>query len=153
MTEEQERLLAIVHTWQPSAKPEMRDFRCAACQNYMTGEVWHRWLISSEFRTPVHLCDSCDPKFRTDELTLAPAITGLNREDAGYVYPPEIAEQFRKIFFRWPVASAPVRKQIVCDDCNQPLPETKGYHVWWNDRGVLTELHFDLACAAKFGTI
>ena len=56
--EQQKTLLEIVKTWQPSAKPEFRGFRCAKCQEYIT-KAWHYKLDSEEYLVPVHLCKKC----------------------------------------------------------------------------------------------
>jgi hypothetical protein len=169
---EQETLLAIVRGWNPSAIPEYRGFRCAACQRQINA-AWYHWLHSTEYFLPVHLCDErCEALFRAGTLLPTPAggdasatrpapkSQPLNNAD---LYSAAATRRFREIVTLWRAApTTPVLRAFTCDACGGELlmdagpdgtPQRQGYHVWWEMEPEHTrvELHFHRDCAHALG--
>ncbi len=165
-------LLAIVRGWHPSATPEYRGFRCAACQRQINA-AWYHWLQSAEYFLPVHLCDErCEALFRAGTLLPAPAdknVGGtlptpehqpLNNAD---LYSAAATQRFREIVTGWrAVPTTPVLRAFTCDACGGELrvepgpdgsPQRQGYHVWWEMEPEHTrvELHFHRECGHALG--
>lgn len=85
---EQDTLLAIVRGWHPSAVPEYRGFRCAACQQQINA-AWYHWLNSAGYFLPVHLCDErCEGLFRAGKLR--PRAPYPSRRDVGGTDPAQV---------------------------------------------------------------
>ena len=156
-TEEQEVLLSIVKTWNISEAPEYRGFRCANCQQYKN-EAWYHWVNSDNFLLPIHLCDdTCELLLENNALQIHTAKQHeTERETFGkkYPYSSESIETFQKIISSWNKTEERVLKAFTCDLCNKELDidssdgVRKGWHVWWSNNGILTELHFHNNCAS-----
>jgi hypothetical protein len=169
---EQDTLLAIVRGWHPSAIPEYRGFRCAACQQQINA-AWYHWLQNDEYFLPVHLCDErCERLFRAGTLhpvsagqgagatSPAPARPPLNNTN---LYSETATRRFREIVTGWRAAqTAPVLRAFTCDACGGELlmepgpdgsPQRQGYHVWWEMEPEQTrvELHFHRDCGHALG--
>ncbi|HEY7350768.1 MAG TPA: hypothetical protein VH599_20835 [Ktedonobacterales bacterium] len=163
--QEQQRLLAIVRAWHPSAFPEYRGFRCALCQASIN-EAWYHWLQTDEYHIPVHLCNErCESLFQAgktpiDHRSEAPGA----RPSASNVYPftQEAISRFREIVGSWPTGAAPELRAFTCDACGgvlvlEPGPDgsqrRQGYHVWWTMEPGITraEFHFHRACGHALG--
>ena len=162
---EQQRLLAIVHSWKPSAIPEYRGFRCAFCQSPIN-EAWHHWLLTDEYALPVHLCDErCEARFQAGTLPINQAnrTTGTNQPlDNDGLYSEEATRRFREIVHTWAADTEPALHAFTCDACGGELliepgpdghPQRKGYHVWWQmePEHRRVELHFHRACGQGLG--
>jgi hypothetical protein len=140
---EQDTLLAIVRGWHPSAVPEYRGFRCAACQTQVNA-AWYHWLQNDEYFLPVHLCDErCEGLFRAGKLLPTPASkeAGATRPTpAGWkpalqgstptrqplnnadLYSTAATRRFGEIISGWRSAqTAPVLRAFTCDACGGEL--------------------------------
>ncbi len=170
---EQETLLALVRGWHPSAVPEYRGFRCAACQQQIN-EAWYHWLRSAGYFLPVHLCNErCESLFRAGKLLSSdrrdggatgptPARQPLNNAD---LYTEAASRRFREMVTGWrAMQTAPVLRAFTCDACGGELlmepgpegtPQRQGYHVWWEmqPEGTRVELHFHRDCGHALGIL
>lgn len=157
---EQSLLLDIVKTWNISESPEYRGFRCANCQEYKN-IAWYHWVTTGGFRLPIHLCDdTCEKALKSGELNVDKTKQKeIDRNTFGktHSYTPEAVTTFRNIVSSWPDESKPLLKAFTCDLCEKDLDLEdgirKGWHVWWNTNGTLTELHFHKACGASIGIL
>lgn len=162
---EQQMLLAIVHSWRPSAIPEYRGFRCAFCQSPINA-AWHHWLLSDDYALPVHLCDErCESRFQAGTLPIDPATHTAGPaqplDNAG-LYSEEATRRFREIVQSWTAHTRPALHTFTCDACGgellmEPGPDgmlrRQGYHVWWQmePEHKRVELHFHRACGQALG--
>ncbi len=140
----QDVLLRIVRTWRLNPKPEYRGFRCANCQRYLR-RAWHHWLTSSRYRTPVHLCQSCESLFRQDKLKVRGARRLAIKSRFYKNFSLKVKGQLRKFLGR--TSTRPVYKGFTCDKCKTSLQ--KAYHIWSFLRGSLNELHLCKRCGDK----
>lgn len=163
--DEQQTLLAIVHSWRPSAIPEYRGFRCAFCQSPINA-AWHHWLLSDDYALPVHLCDErCEARFQAGTLPIDPATRASGQaqplDNAG-LYPEEATRRFREIVQSWTADARPALHAFTCDACGgellmEPGPDgmlrRQGYHVWWQmePEHKRVELHFHRTCGQALG--
>jgi hypothetical protein len=159
---EQDLLLQIANTWQPSEKPEYRGFRCANCQQYKN-EAWYHWLDTNGYKLPIHLCnDTCELAFQNETIRIGSSKRkSIDRALFGnnYEYSKETQNQFAKIINSWPENAVPEFKAFSCDECRNDLDidsidgQRKGYHVWWKmpDGQTLAELHLHKKCGNKLG--
>jgi hypothetical protein len=151
-----EVLLSIVKTWNISERPEYRGFRCACCQEYKN-EAWYHWVTSHNFLLPLHLCDTkCEKALLNNSLDID--TTKLHETDTtlfgqNHSYSLETISAFRQIISSWKISEKPLLKAFTCDLCDKELTiedgVRKGWHVWWNNSGTLTELHFHKECGEK----
>ncbi len=156
---EQEILLKIVETWNPSMKPEYRGFRCANCQKYKN-EAWYHWVHTGGYRLPIHMCtDTCEPQFQNGTINIDESKRKqVIREEFNPTYSEKTEKRFDEIIASWPEYKKPELKAYTCDECEQDLDidtdvQRKGWHVWYKmpDDFTLAELHFHKSCAKKIG--
>ncbi|MFH1916295.1 MAG: hypothetical protein ABIJ21_03450 [Nanoarchaeota archaeon] len=148
----QEILLRIVQSWNISADPEYRGFRCAHCQDYMK-KAWHHWLNSGGYKTPVHFCKDCQAKYSSGELDV-PTPTNTSQatiQKFTKKYLPTTEQTLIAIQEKWNLSEKPRFKAFACDLCREYLPEAKGYHTWFKHENTLIEEHFCRPCAEKIG--
>lgn len=151
-------LLKIVKRWNASEKPEYRGFRCANCQVYFEKDAYHHFLMTGGFLCSVHFCDACEALFQKGAIEATKPVVHIDHNAFGkeHPYKLETVAQFKKLIASWPeIYKNVVLKPFTCDVCQQPLAKNEngqqeGHHVWWNNEGILVELHFDKACGEKF---
>lgn len=136
-------LASLVASWDISAEPEFRGFRCAACQQLMMGAAWHYWCETRTVVTPVHLCGECHDKAPSPALhrpvdrsrRWPPAVTatpGLRRALAAQPRPHGVWQEFR------------------CDRCGGN--DARMWHIWRSlPDGRLAEGHLCGDCGAPAG--
>lgn len=147
-------LLEIVKRWSTSEKPEYRGFRCANCQAYFKKEAYHHFLMTGGFLCPVHFCDACEALFQKGTIEITKPVVALDHKAFGkdHPYKLETVAVFKKLIASWAeMYKTVVLKSFTCDICQQPLEKNatgqqEGCHVWWNNEGVLVELHFCEKC-------
>ncbi len=155
---EQEILLSIVETWNPSQTPEYRGFKCANCQKFKN-EAWYHWVNTGGYRLPIHMCnDTCEPAFRAGQIKIDDSRRNIvDRNKFGLPYPEKAVERFKEIVSSWPEYEDPQLKEFTCDNCSKVLTleelpdgslQRQGYHVWWKmpDNKTLAEFHFHKNC-------
>lgn len=157
---DQDILLSIVRTWNISESPEYRGFRCANCQQYKN-KAWYHWVYTGGFHLPIHLCEeSCEELLRENALQITKKnIHEINHAEFGKtsIYTPQSVETCKKIISSWKHDTKPMLKAFTCDYCSQDLDVDpsdnlrKGWHVWWNNEGILTEFHFHKSCGMEIG--
>ena len=118
MNSTQQKLLAIVETWQPNELPEYRGFRCGNCQKNIN-EAWHHLVDTAGYKLQVHLCKTCENLFRSQ--------TNSN---------------LSKTEFKAFTCDA-CSKTLDIDKVDK---QRKGYHVWLKTNGILAEQHFHKSC-------
>lgn len=136
----------IVESWNISEIPEYRGFRCALCQKYLTRGAWHHWLHEDGYLTPVHFCDTCE-KATDGVLAEEAAMNAVDRNSSGMKFSESAERMLEEMSARWNVRAPAVFKEFTCDRCGKPLEGAKGYHLWRNKKGVLTEYHLHRDCA------
>ena len=137
----QDVLLHVVQTWNLNPKPEYRGFRCANCQRYLH-KAWHHWITSGGYRTPVHLCQSCEGLFKKGKLKARGSRRPALKSRFYTNLSSKVRAQLRNFIGR--TSSRPVYKSFTCDKCRTSF--TKAYHVWLFLRGSLNELHLCKRC-------
>jgi len=148
MNRDQGKLLAIVETWNLSAEPEFRGFRCANCQEYLSGRAWHYLLHEGCYITPVHFCVKCKCEFESSAPIEKQRIH-VDRSRFKPLFSQTTESTLDEISRQWNLACAPVYKDLTCDFCGKPLPGVQAYHVWRNNAGTLIEYHFDRFCGDR----
>lgn len=141
----QKVLLRIVQTWDINPKPEYRGFRCGNCQKYIR-RAWYNWLTTGGYKTPVHFCDRCEKKFRLHEIKVKKPIVKVNKSKF-IKFPENIRLKLQKAVQRWNTKSKPIYKIFTCDNCGKNMFKT--YHIWFNSKGTLVEVHFCRQCGNK----
>lgn len=148
----QKQLQTIVESWDITSKPEYRGFRCGLCQKYKN-EAWYFLLDTTKFLVPVHLCDNgCKEKFLQNKLVFSNRKAALHFHQ--YTFSKNVINRFAMITKKWKTTN-PVLKKFFCDECGKVLiidkkdKRRKGFHIWWDNKGILTELHFHRSCATK----
>jgi NMD protein affecting ribosome stability and mRNA decay len=141
----QKVLLRIVQSWNLNPKPEYRGFRCANCQKSIR-KGWYHWLTTGGYKTPVHFCNRCEKKFRLNKIKVKKPISKVNKSKF-IKFPEDIKSKLRKIVQRW--NTKPIYKTFACDHCGKKIFKT--YHIWFNSKGTLIEVHFCRQCGDKIG--
>lgn len=154
--QKQELLLRIVETWNLSEHPELRGFRCANCQDYMSEGANHHWLKAGNYITPVHFCQNCEPQFQSGAMMISKPRVEVDREKFGLEFSPELQEKFKSIVMSWKTTADPGFKPFACDDCHSELSKNddgfpQGWHTWYNMDKTLVEFHFCEDCAHSSG--
>lgn len=148
MNPDQERLRAIVETWNLNDAPEFRGFRCANCQEYLSGKAWHYLLHEGGYITPVHFCVKCKYDFERSTASERQRIQ-IDRNRFKPIFSQTAEFTLDEISKQWSLEREPVYKDFTCDFCGKLLPDAKAYHVWRNNAGTLIEYHFDRACGNR----
>lgn len=150
-------LLEIVKRWNASEKPEYRGFRCANCQAYFEKNAYHHFLMTGGFLCPVHFCDACEVLFQKGTISGSKSVVNIDYHTFGkeHSYKFETVAEFKTLIASWlEMYKNVVLKPFTCDMCQQPLAKNlmgqqEGFHVWWNNEGMLVELHFCRECGDK----
>lgn len=149
----QQILLSIVQTWVISGTPTSRGFRCGLCQRYIN-EAWHHLLTIGGYKTPVHLCETCEVAIQKSDFKVEKPF--VDSTAVSSVYSEEAVTRFKHIIETWQADADPVFKAFTCDNCENELEidtrdgMRKGWHVWWRmDDARLAELHFHESCGTK----
>lgn len=146
----QKILHKIVSSWNKKNIPEYRGFLCGACGKKLH-KAWFHYIISHEYKTPVHLCNTCEKKFERGTLEVAVIPTELVSESqAKYQEIPDqarlasLSKRVRNDIVKWWKSAKGIYKTFFCDMCGKNL--FKAYHVWARDKKTLIETHFCKTC-------
>jgi hypothetical protein len=88
--------------------------------------------------------------FSSEKIDSSPTQTvNIDPQSINFSYSSSAVRRFGEISKHWNLNAPIVLKPFACDECGKDLPDAKGYHAWWNDKGRLIEFHFDPVCAQK----
>jgi hypothetical protein len=149
----QKVLLRIVQSWNLNPKTEYRGFRCANCQKPIR-KGWYHWLNYGGYKTPVHFCNECKKKFRLNKIKVKKPILKVNKSKF-IKFPEDIKSKLQKAVRKWnefghEFGHAMSKFSITgfaCDNCGKKM--FKAYHIWFNSKGTLIEVHFCRKCGEK----
>lgn len=97
----------IVESWEINLKPEYRGFRCANCQKYIF-KAWHYSFHNKKYRTPVHLCNSCNRKLEFE----------LNSRGIYKAFTCDACKNpKRKMYHIWKTKNETLEEIHICKDC------------------------------------
>ena len=142
----QKFLLKIVQTWDLNPNPEYRGFRCANCQKYMR-KAWYHWLTEGGYKTPVHFCNDCEEKFKSNKIKINKSKIVINR--SRFKLYGEKKAELMKLSEKWNTKVGPIYKMFTCDSCRRDM--YRAYHVWLAEKGNLIEIHLCKKCGEKIG--
>ncbi len=135
---DQRELLKIVKTWHITPGRSYRIFKCGNCRRVLR-RAWHHWLDSAQFKTPVHLCKSCQKNL---EISYPKAKVNLKRKD--FLSPPKLKSTFLRITLRWNINSQVRLKKFNCDYCRRPVFKANHIHLRLNAK--ISEVHICREC-------
>jgi len=139
-------LLQIVQTWNLNPNPEYRGFRCANCQKYMR-KAWYHWLTEGGYKTPVHFCNDCEEKFKSNKIKINKPKIVINR--SRFKLSGEKKDELMRLPKKWNTKVRPIYKMFTCDSCNRDM--YRAYHIWLTEKGNLIEVHLCKKCGEKMG--
>jgi hypothetical protein len=147
MDEGQSILLKIVESWDISATPEYRGFRCAVCQRPIF-KAWHHWLTHGGYATPVHLCRRCEPSLSPRKI-LPPKPNASSSQAAIARCSDEITGVLIRLLKASESCKFPEYRSLTCDRCGRIV--RKAYHLWCEREGTKSELHMCKYCGNVLG--
>lgn len=140
----------IIQTWYISDKPKFRPFTCGHCHTVFQGPAYHHWVNTENYKTPIHLCQSCEQVIHDGTLTATFPKNAKHEKTVEEEYSETVKKAFDDIISAWDTTKDPGFKVFTCDKCKQEVPRANGLqqacHCWYQKGNVLSEVHLCKAC-------